>query len=166
MRKIAHEGDLHFECGLPSGKDHFLACIDGIDLVAVPELGTSGDDPFSLLGGKETAHVSTRQDLEIRTIEGGEEVCLHYDYESVQYAGEKIKTYRSCCAAGTRAGIDVRRTLEGARVLYRGHDERKALSSSFMTTRTAPPSCSRHKEVSAMTTAIMLSYDIPHHRGC
>ena len=40
------------------------------------KLGTRGHNPSSLLRSNETAHGGTRQDLEVRATEGGEEVRL------------------------------------------------------------------------------------------
>ena len=74
--RVLSDGLRHVGCRSPSSEDDLLARIDGVDLVAMPELGTRGHDPRSLHNGNDTAHVGASQDLEVRTTEGREEVCL------------------------------------------------------------------------------------------
>ena len=78
--KVLSGGFRRVGCRSPSSKDDLLARIDGVDLVAVPEFGTRGYDPRSLHNGNEAAHGGTRQDLEVRTAEGGEKVRLQRNY--------------------------------------------------------------------------------------
>ena len=80
MSKVLSGGLRHIGCSSPSSKDDLLARIDGVDLVAVPELGTRGYNARSLHNGNETAHGGTRQNLEVRTTEGREKVRLQRNY--------------------------------------------------------------------------------------
>ena len=72
--------------GLPGTENDLLTRVNHIHPVTVLELGTSGDYAIALFSGQEAAHVGTGQDAEIRTVEGGNKVCLENNHEEVEAA--------------------------------------------------------------------------------